>query len=515
MIGLNILGDRGVSEQEIVNAASMMRASYYVVMNNPSLAAKIQSLGFTTVIYREQNDDDNAQDRTDPVEFVRRRHQLAPQGAAIYLGNEPYPTVKLATWTLAAMQECDRLNRRGVILNFSTGNPSRNVWSTFDAVIAYAFAHGHILGLHEYFDVNWRKDYTYHVGRFLDVFSAFGRSVPKIVITELGCCVGFEPHRGYKWNGSMTDAAYGGALNEIANMVYTPYNVDACIFAYGSSSDDWGTFKPEPKVVEIVSANNVQSNPISQPIDGIVSYTAASITNIRSQPATSSAIIGQLVRDQRVKFYEQTVAGESGQWWKLSPNGYAANVYKQSVICKIVRDETDRPIKILDVPYVSQRGGTASKRNNDCLIASCLMLYQDRLVDSGFGVNQVLSVDASLWITPLAGTDAPLGIADGLNFLSNLGVEPQYIRPIDLPKIRQLIDSGKPVVALVRYKYIKEDEFTGGHFLVIIGYGTKGFYVNDPYAGGEKFYVSNENMDLALTDLDAYAALDYQGIIIQ
>ena len=264
-IGLNILGDRP-NVGGSVEAARQLRAAYHVVMDNPALAAQIAPLCARGLIYRMWRDDDNAQERTDPVQFVRQRHDQAPPGALLYLGNEPWPTQQLADWTLRALDECERLGRRGVVFNFSTGNPELSRWPTFELVLRRLRRGGHALGLHEYFDRHWNRgdSHPWHVGRVervIEYMRARGIALPEIVITELGECRRFVPDRGYRWDGdgeALSDDDYVRQLVEVGRFYRRLGIAGACVFAYtnDSAGDDWQTFHPRPRVIELLATYN-------------------------------------------------------------------------------------------------------------------------------------------------------------------------------------------------------------------------------------------------------------------
>lgn len=319
-IGLNILGDRGVPTEHIVSEVAQLGDNYHLVMNNPGLAVAVQPHCKKGLIYRKHHNDDNAQDKQDPVSFVRERHAVAPPGALLYLGNEPWATQKLADWTLAAMQECDRLGRKGVILNFSTGNPQPADIAIFKPCLRHARQRGHILGIHEYFDVQWRKDYPWHIGRIEMWFDALGSEMPEVVVTELGCCVGFHPLRGYLWGGAMNEQSYGTALAELSQIVYAPLHIDATLFARTSDNqaDDWHTFNPRGQVFTIVSEYN-RSEVMTQPNYGarIPDATAvlvnASAVNIRIAPNTNIAPVGKLLGGEVLAYFSNPVNG----WWQI------------------------------------------------------------------------------------------------------------------------------------------------------------------------------------------------------
>lgn len=299
--GLNILGDRGLNNEEVRNKAAAMGANYHLVMNNPELARLVQPTCRRGLIYRKHHNDDNAQDRQDAISFVRERHAEAPPGALLYIGNEPWATEKLAGWTYQAMDECERLGRRGVILNFSTGNPEPIDWQRFHYVLERAYVKKHLLGLHEYEDVDWRKNYPWHVGRLRVPFEIMGSRMPETIITELGACIGYQPLRGYRWASSMSDGKYAGSLVEIAREVYTPRNVSALIFAVTREdpADDWQTFNPTAPVLQTLAAYNQSVIVINTPPSPIADndgrwtpvYASANgvATNVRSTPKAAGA----------------------------------------------------------------------------------------------------------------------------------------------------------------------------------------------------------------------------------
>lgn len=325
-IGLNILGDRGVPTEHIVSEVAQLRANYHLVMDNPGLAAAVQPHCKKALIYRKHHNDDNAQDKQDPASFVQERHAVAPPGAYLYLGNEPWATQKLADWTMAAMQECDRLGRKGVILNFSTGNPQPADIPIFKPCLRYARQHRHLFGIHEYFDVDWRRDYPWHVGRVEMWYAALGSEMPDVVVTEVGCCVGFNPLRGYLWGGAMNEQSYGTALADLSQQVYLPFGIDATIFARTSDNpnDDWHTFNPRGQVFTLVSEYN-RSETVTQPnygtkTQGVVVLVNATAVNVRPNPSTNGTPLGQLLGGEEIAYWTQP----QNTWWQIEWNGQLA-----------------------------------------------------------------------------------------------------------------------------------------------------------------------------------------------
>lgn len=135
----------------------------------------------------------------------------------------------------------------------------------------------------------------------------------------------------------------------------------------------------------------------------------------------------------------------------------------------------------LNVPLIPQWGIGANFRRNDCGVACVAMLL------SYYGKLDGLSVDALTRQTGLAASDSGLYPVQ----LAVLGA--QHDLPLavhsgtTLDAIRGEIDAGRPVIALVAYRYIlgrldQADNVPGkdGHFLVILGYDDTHVVANDP-----------------------------------
>lgn len=307
MIGLNILGGTGYDVNDIVAAVEKTGAKWHVVMDAPQVATRLINRGYK-VIYRAWALDDNAhQTGLSPETFVGLRHAVAPAGVYLYLGNEPTVSKSLMDWTLAAMKECDRLGRKGVILNLSTGHPEPSDFELLRPVLQYAKTHGHILGLHEYFDKHYINDYPYHVGRLNALYKA-GLPMPQVVITELGCAVGFDPLIGY-W-GAMTDDEYGYELTQIDKYVYKPKDVHSCVFALARVGT-WSSFDPSNRVLEIIGQYNKENVDMTVPApsgNGVlckITRMPSNFVNIRSQP--NGADIGDAFLNESGYFYPNDV----------------------------------------------------------------------------------------------------------------------------------------------------------------------------------------------------------------
>jgi uncharacterized protein YvpB len=129
---------------------------------------------------------------------------------------------------------------------------------------------------------------------------------------------------------------------------------------------------------------------------------------------------------------------------------------------------------LIDVPYRSQWDADAQLSTGDCGIVSVAMICNwkgisitpDQLIrKAGLATGRSLYSFAELMLA---------GKAVGLNF--------RYVRPARWDDIRAELDAGRPVIPLLRYGELignQDVTFTGGHFLVVVGYDTNGVYVND------------------------------------
>lgn len=143
----------------------------------------------------------------------------------------------------------------------------------------------------------------------------------------------------------------------------------------------------------------------------------------------------------------------------------------------------------LDVPYLSQFDATAASRIADCGPTSMAMilnanketvhhvtvdeLYQRHLPHKG--VNDFTSVAEMLTI----------GRNEGLtvNRQTFAGSEQA------LSGLRELIQAGTPLIALVNYTHwdeIAQNNFRGGHFVVVAGYDEEHVFVHDPLFRGAR-----------------------------
>lgn len=290
ILSVNVLGDRPFDQNALLAFLKASQPRYAVVMDNGSLAQRVASETGVMVIYRMWQNDDNSHLRANPADYIRQRVNSSPPGSLIYVTNEPSGDYqRLNDWTLAAMKECTRLNRRAVIFNMSTGTPEPSDWHTLLPAFEYAYANQHLVGLHEYFDQHIATSARWHIGRFQVLQALAGERCPEILITELACAVGLDPHKG--WREALSQTAYADELIQ-AGQLYKDAGVSgACVFSWGSwqSFDVSDAVELQQRVIEQNQRWNVATEVTW--VDGTVRPAGNWTVNVRAQPNTSSAIV--------------------------------------------------------------------------------------------------------------------------------------------------------------------------------------------------------------------------------
>lgn len=334
VIGLNIMGDRGMSNDNVAAYHQRLQAHTSVIVNNNKLAAMLMAQG-TVVIYRHKSDqpngnDDDAHLRYSPVEFVNKRNLEAPPGAIISLTNEPGTgdISQLNKWTLAAMQHCDTIGRKACILNFATGNPQPHHWEMLRPALEYAVQNNHIIGHHDYFDITVDRSLKYHVGRCLPAVAKFGG---KWAITELGCAVGMHPERG--WTTALSQEAYSLELFRAAQ-IYWLHDIPVCVYSYGP----WHNFGIEN--AELLKSRLAEYN-ARMPISATANAITSAWVYVRSKRSPVAASIKLLNPNTRITVnwvaengdYYSTGNTPRNDWYKvISPyDGYIAGAYIQRI----------------------------------------------------------------------------------------------------------------------------------------------------------------------------------------
>lgn len=127
----------------------------------------------------------------------------------------------------------------------------------------------------------------------------------------------------------------------------------------------------------------------------------------------------------------------------------------------------------LKVPYKSQWDADAGKTFNDCGPASIAMFL---------AYDGVQATTDEVFTKTGAGQGL-IDIAHMQKALNEYGYTSTFVTGQSPDKIKQLIDSDTPVIALVHYgdlKSTQDKNFKGGHFFLVVGYREDGYFVNDP-----------------------------------
>jgi hypothetical protein len=132
---------------------------------------------------------------------------------------------------------------------------------------------------------------------------------------------------------------------------------------------------------------------------------------------------------------------------------------------------------ILNVPYKSQNDPDAQTENNDCGPACVAMI----LLTQGHSV-----ATSEVYAASSVAQDRPLSFAEVTAAAAHFGLPLNARIGMSLQDLRNYIDQGTPVIALVKYLYLPDRQgqsTTGGHFVLVVGYDDDAgeILINDPY----------------------------------
>lgn len=149
IIGVNAT-DFGLSRDNLRAVYQRIGGAQLLARNSPELAALGLQDNVPYVVYRETDDDPQHNPLNQNVrDFVMKRASKVAPNAYIHLTNELDPSTALNAWTLQALSICEDLGRKAVIFNYAT-HKSKAQYAQSEAVIRYAIAHGHAMGVHVY-----------------------------------------------------------------------------------------------------------------------------------------------------------------------------------------------------------------------------------------------------------------------------------------------------------------------------------------------------------------------------
>ena len=178
---------------------------------------------------------------------------------------------------------------------------------------------------------------------------------------------------------------------------------------------------------------------------------------------------------------------------------------------------------LIDVPYYSQVGKDADWGRNDCGPACIRMLVGWDAARKGQPDPAAITVD-SLYRQLNVGTDGYTGWTQLTGLAAGQGLTLQFSSQATVPNLRREIDAGRPAMVLVLYSYIKnrQSSYTGGHYLVVVGYTTDTMIVHDPlwYAARAK---EGRNRRIPLAEFESaqkatpnpYFRYPFQGLLVK
>jgi len=143
--------------------------------------------------------------------------------------------------------------------------------------------------------------------------------------------------------------------------------------------------------------------------------------------------------------------------------------------------------KILEVPYFSQEGFGSHKFANDCgsACAKSVLTYYGKPVGT---IDQLSSM------TTLAQHDNGLVVSAVVTLLAKFGVGSTYTKNVTIDKIKNEIDEGRPVIALINYGYIARQNIPDhfGHYVTVCGYDDLGVIILDSDYWGKHILDGNK-----------------------
>ena len=133
----------------------------------------------------------------------------------------------------------------------------------------------------------------------------------------------------------------------------------------------------------------------------------------------------------------------------------------------------------MKVPYVSQWDATAKLSRGDCgIVAACMVALWK-------GIKT--TPDEMLKASGLPVGRHTYDFPEVIRAAEAVGLKLRYHYPATWPIIRAEIKANRPVLSLLRYGKISnnQDDFDGSHFWVCLGYDDENVFVNDPNFWGD------------------------------
>ncbi len=140
---------------------------------------------------------------------------------------------------------------------------------------------------------------------------------------------------------------------------------------------------------------------------------------------------------------------------------------------------------LLNIAYKSQYDPDAAESRNDCGPACVAMLLN--------GLGQAVTTDAVFRRTG-APPDGYIATAQLMEVSESYGAPLEYYQPWGLDELRGCLDRARPAIALVHYGTFAElqpgistqSNFTGPHFVLVVGYDEGHLLLHDPLWTGDR-----------------------------
>jgi len=238
--------------------------------------------------------------------------------------------------------------------------------------------------------------------------------------------------------------------------------------------------------------------------------------NVRAIPSLNGAEVGELRVGNTVSLYAPDV---NGWCYVTTPalEGWCSRQNGAVMFEKVGAPPMDWTAN-LAVPFVSQIDASSAKSNNDCGIASLLMLQRWAMVHR-FGLLEptLPTVDDLEKYTVLAQPNPPKGLtfAQLLTLAKQIGFSSRYLSPLTMEKLIDLLDTEEmPVMVLVDYSLFNPSANAKiAHLCIIKGFNETEFLCHDPYLGGADYRISRVQLDAAMKTVPGNAG-SYQGMVL-
>lgn len=518
----------GYSADNMLQLTREMGSNFALVRNSPKLISMMKSLGIKT-IYREAGDDPQGNPLGQRwVDFVSKRISHAPNASLYHMTNEVGFSSDLDKFNQAAADQLEAYGRKGVFYNAST-NQSLDQWIARRPIIMDLHLRGHEIGMHIYID-NFKDDqgnFSHDQGGLapLELLLSWGITP---LITEFAWIESiFGGEVG--WKSALDDLGMN-KWNEAIIQKY-PILKKAPLFVF--SADDWPSDENKKKkgfgffdhsvvyknynylnmtykLGDAMPATIPARETLGTPISGMIVSVPKVYVNIRATPDANGEDIGDLHKGDTITYRPNPIIANGFTWYALEAPmvGWFTN------LAKIGAASNQIPRISQNIPYISQEGTGSNKFRNDCGVASILMAERFCMVNAGFGIASIPTVDELSARSPLSQKDYYLTFNDLINLGKVSGFDFQTVQGMNLDKIAEFLRNGIAPIILVSYAAFNPNHGEFTHFCVPYAYNDQVFWVHDPYVGGETYQITHEQLDFALQDVARLGDQKYQGLVV-